>query len=69
MNNKDPSFMPKQLKLWLNEKKFAKAHKFASSKLSRGSKTSMFYAVITAFCNLKLGKAQECQDILNDYKA
>lgn len=69
MNNKEPSFMPKQLKIWLNEKEFAKAHKFASSKLSRGSKTSMFYAVITAFCNLKLGKAQECQDILNDYKA
>jgi hypothetical protein len=58
--NKDPGFMPKQLKQWLNAGEFPKAHKFASGKLSRGSKTSMFYAVITAFCNIKMGKTQEC---------
>lgn len=69
LNNKDPTFMPKPLKQWLNEKEYSKAHKYASSKLSRGSKTSMFYAVITAFCNLKMGKTQECLEILNDYKA
>ena len=68
-NNKDPQFMPKMLKAWLGDGEYAKAHKFASGKLTRGSKTSMFYAVIAAFCNLKLGKTQECIDALNDYKA
>ncbi len=36
--------------------------------MTRGSKTSMFYAVITAYCYLKSGKANECMEALNDYK-
>ena len=67
--NKDPNFMPKQLKTWLNTGEFSKALKFASGKLSRGSKTSMFYAVIVGFCNIKLGKTAECLEVLQDYKA
>lgn len=69
LNNKDPNFMPKPLKVWLNEGEFQKALKFASSKSSRGSKTSMFYAVITSFCHLKLGKQNECLEVLQDYKS
>jgi hypothetical protein len=38
--------MSKQLKEWLNGQEYQKALKFAGSKLTRGSKTSMFYAVI-----------------------
>ncbi len=37
--------------------------------MSRGSKTSMFYAVITAFCLLKTDKQAECIETLSDYKA
>lgn len=37
--------------------------------MSRGSKTSMFYAVITAFCLLKTDKQAECLEILADYKS
>jgi hypothetical protein len=54
--NKDNNFMPRQLKEWLNAHEYPKALKFAASKMSRGSKTSMFYAVISGFCQLKLGK-------------
>ena len=54
--SKDNNFMPRQLKEWLNAHEYQKALKFAGSKMSRGSKTSMFYAVITGFCHLKLGK-------------
>lgn len=36
--------------------------------MTRGSKTSMFYAVITAYCYLKSGKPNECMEALNDYK-
>jgi hypothetical protein len=61
--------MPAALKKMLHDEEFAKAHKYASSKLSRGSKTSMFYAVITAWCALKLLKTQDCLDTLNDIKA
>ena len=28
----------------------------------------MFYSIITAFCNLKLGKTQECLDILSEFR-
>ena len=28
----------------------------------------MFYAVITAYCMMKLGKRQECVDVLTEYK-
>ena len=37
--------------------------------MSRGSKTSMFYAVITGYCYLKTGKQADCLECLNDYKA
>ena len=48
---------------------YGKALKFTSSKMSRGSKTSMFYAVITAYCLLKTDKQADCIEILNDYKS
>ena len=66
---KDPNFMPRQLHDWLNAGDFNKALKFTSAKLSRGSKTSMFFAVITAYCLLRTGKQSECLDVLADYKA
>ena len=53
---KDANLMPRQLKEWLNGHEYQKALKFAGSKMSRNSKTSMFYAVISGFCLLKLGK-------------
>lgn len=48
---------------------FGKALKFASSKMSKGAKTSMFFAVITAYCLLKTGKQAECLETLADYKS
>ena len=55
---KDEKFMSKykQLKEWLEAGDYGKALKFASSKMSKGAKTSMFFAVITAYCLLKTGK-------------
>jgi len=65
---KDVNFMSRQLQDWLNAGDYGKALKFTQSKMSKGQRTSMFYAVITAYCLLKGGKTQECLDILNDYK-
>ena len=52
---RDPSYMTAQLQGWLSGGKpdYFKALKFASSKVSRGSKTAMFYSVICAYCLLK----------------
>ena len=66
---KDPKHMPKNLKDWLTNGEYQKALKFTSAKLSKGSKTSMFFAIITAYCYYKTGKLQECLDILQEYKA
>ena len=65
---KDQNFMTRQLQDWLNAGDFAKAYKFTSGRMTKGQKNSMFYAVITAYCQLKLGKSQECLDILGEYK-
>ena len=66
---KDPNFMPKQLHDWLEQGEYTKAMKFTSTKMGRGSKTSLFYAVITAYCLLRSNRQSECLDILADYKA
>ena len=50
------NFMSRQLQDWLNAGDYAKALKFSQSKMSKGQKSSMFYAVITAYCLLKGGK-------------
>ena len=36
--------------------------------MTKGTKSYMFYAVITAYCLLSSGKRQECLDVLNDIK-
>lgn len=66
---KDPNFMPKQLHDWLEQGDYGKALKFTSGKMGRGSKTSLFYAVITAYCLLRSNRQAECLDILADYKS
>ena len=65
---KDSNFMSRQLKEWLDDGDYAKSLKFSQSKMSKGQRTSMFYAVITSYCLMKVGKEQECKDVLNDYK-
>ncbi len=65
----DPNYMPPQLQAWLDNADYAKAHKYTSGKLSRGSRAAMFYAVITAFCLRKTGKQADSLDILNDFKS
>ena len=67
--NKDPNYMSKQLHDWLDQGEYSKALKFTSGKMGRGSKTSLFYAVISAFCLLRTNRQQDCLDILNDYKS
>ena len=66
---KDPNYMPKQLHDLLDQGEYSKALKFTSGKMGRGSKTSLFFAVITAFCLLRTNRQQECLDILNDFKS
>ena len=61
---KDQNFMSRQLQDWLNAGDYGKALKFTQGKMSKGQRTSMFYAVITAYCMLKAGKQQDCLDIL-----
>lgn len=68
---KDPNYMPKQLQDWLNQEEYGKALKNASSNLAsmRGTKKSMFYAVITGYCLLRTGRQAECLETLADVKA
>lgn len=67
-DGKDANFMPKSLQDWLNAGDYAKALKFCQSKMTKGTKTSMFFAVLTAYCLMKGEKISECTEILNDYK-
>ena len=53
---KDPNYMPKQLHDMLDQGEYSKALKFTSNKMGRGSKTSLFFAVITAFCLLRTNR-------------
>ena len=68
-NAKDVSFMPKNLQDWLNQGDYAKALKFCQTKMTKGQKSSMFFAVMTAYCLLKGEKQAECLEILKDYRA
>ena len=76
---KDANFMSKDLQQMLevaektlekekDPKEFSKVLKYTQSKMTKGQKSSMFYAIITAYCLLKVGKQQDAIDILNEYK-
>lgn len=58
----------KQLKDYLDAEEWFKAHRISSAKMSKGAPTSMFFAVITAYCLLKSGKKAEALDTLAEYK-
>jgi predicted Zn-dependent protease len=65
---KDVNFMPKSLQDWLNAGEYSKALKFCQGKMSKGAKSSLFFAVMTAYCMIKGDKPHECIELLNDYK-
>ena len=67
---KDNKYITKftQLKEYLDSKEWFKAHRISSSKMSKGTPTSMFFAVVTAFCLIKANKKQEAADLLSEYK-
>lgn len=66
----DVSPMTKELQGWLNandQTNYYKAKNYTSQKLSKNPQ-NLFYGVITAYCNLKMGKTQECLDLLMEFK-
>ena len=67
---KDQKYIHKfqTLKDHLDNEEWFKAHRFSSTKMSKGTSTSMFFAVVTAYCLIKSNKKQEAIDILSEYK-
>ena len=67
---KDQKYIHKfqALKEHLDNEEWFKAHRISSGKMSKGTTTSMFFAVVTAYCSIKLNKKQEAIDILSEYK-